>query len=200
MAASVLTTAAQAGGPVVVAEEPQLAYVQTVQQPTADWSGFYAGLGYGVSSGDIDFTNPDVANKLDDGHAASAFVGYLVQRDALVYGAELAYTGLDKNTVTGFADEIDQTIDLKGKVGYAANRALFYGVLGYSVASFDTAGGSWDPAGVNYGLGMDYLVTDRMTVGLEYLARDLTGDNPDGLGQQAKIDLDTVSLRVGFQF
>lgn len=40
-----------------------------------------------------------------------------------------------------------------------------------------------------------------MTFGLEYLACDLSGDHPDGLGlQDADLNLDTLSLRIGYRF
>lgn len=192
------TTMALAGGPITVADDP-VPYVAPAAAAPADWTGFYAGLGYGRSSGDIDFI-PAPAQALDDGTASSVFLGYLWQRNTLVYGAELAYTKLNDATVTGFTDEVDRSVDLKGRLGFAANRAMFYGVLGYSMASYDEGVGDWDPSGMSYGVGVDYLATNRLVVGLEYLARDLNGDNPDGLGQEVDIDLDTISLRVGFKF
>ncbi len=192
------TTMALAGGPITVADDP-VPYVAPATAAPTDWTGFYAGLGYGRSSGDIDFI-PAPARELDDGTATSVFLGYLWQRNTLVYGAELAYTKLNDATVTGFASEVDSSVDLKGRVGFAANRALFYGVLGYSMASYDEGLGDWDPSGMSYGVGVDYLATNRLVVGLEYLARDLNGDDPLGSAQEVDIDLDTISLRVGFKF
>jgi len=51
---------------------------------------------------------------------------------------------------------------------------------------------------MSYGLGMDFAATERLTVGLEYLARNTDGDLTGG--QTADIDLNTISLRVGFSF
>lgn len=190
--------AAHAGGPVVVDPDPQ----PVVAQPTAahDWSGFYAGLSYGRSSGDLDF-DPAPSQSLDSGKARGVHLGYQWQTNALVYGAELSYLDLKDNFVTGFACcEVTRTVDIKGRLGYAANRALFYGVLGYSLSNYDEGLGDWDPKGAAYGLGVDFAATDRLTVGLEYLSRDLSGDNPDGSPQSVEIDLDTFSLRVGFSF
>ena len=201
LALSVATTSsAFAGGPVVVITEPEPMPVIMPAAPVSDWAGAYVGLGYGTSSGDIDFT-PAPARELESGNAASIFAGYLWQRNAFVYGAELAYTSLQDNTVTGFPTfEVSNSIDLKGRFGVAANRMLFYGVIGYSMATYDEGSAGWDPSGMNYGIGMDYQISDRMTFGLEYLARNLSADNPNGLGQSVDIDLDTVSLRVGFRF
>ncbi len=190
---------ALAGGPTLVEPDP---VPEAMPAPVAtDWSGFYAGLGYGTSSGDLDF-DPAPAQALDSGNATSMYFGYLWQRNALVYGGELAYTRTKDNFVTGFTCcEVDRSIDLKGRVGLAANRALIYGVLGYSQGSYsEPATGEWDPSGVSYGIGVDFAATQRLTIGLEYLARDLTGENPTGLTQEVNIDLDTVSLRVGLSF
>lgn len=68
------------------------------------------------------------------------------------------------------------------------------------MGSYDEGVGNWDPSGLSYGLSLDYMATQRLMVGLEYLSRDLNGDNPNGLGQEVNVDLDTVSLRVGFKF
>lgn len=187
-----------AGGPTVFAPEPPVVVAQPV--PVTDWSGFYAGLGYGKSSGDIDFV-PAPPQALDDGKAASIFIGRQWQRGSLVYGGELSYTALKDNFVTGFTCcELDRAIDLKGRLGFAANRLLVYGVLGYSRSSYDEGAGNWDPDGLGYGAGVDFLVVPRVALGLEYMARDLTGDNPDGSGQEVDIDLDTLSLRASLRF
>lgn len=200
-ASAVAATQAFAGGPVVVAYEPAPMMEPAPMPQALDWAGFYGGLGYGRSSGDVDF-NPGLAGELDSGNALSVFAGYLWQRNNFVFGGELAYVNLKDSTATGFPGfEVNNSVDLKGRLGLAANRMLFYGVVGYSMASFDGGAGDWDPSGMSYGLGVDYQATNRMTFGLEYLARDLSGENPDGLGlQDADVNLDTISLRVGFQF
>jgi len=200
-ASAVLATQAFAGGPVVVAYEPDPVMAPTPMPQALDWSGFYGGLGYGRSSGDIDFV-PTPARELDSGNALSVFAGYLWQRNNFVFGGELAYASLKDNIVTGFPGfELSNSVDLKGRFGLAANRMLFYGVVGYSMASYEDSVGDWDPSGMSYGLGVDYQATNRMTLGLEYLSRNLSGDNPDGLGlQEVDVNLDTISLRVGFQF
>ncbi len=166
-----------------------------------DWSGLYAGLGYGRSSGDLDF-DPSPAQDLDSGSAMGLHLGYQWQRNALVYGVELSYLKLKDNFVTGFpCCDVERTIDIKGRLGYAANRALFYGVLGHSLGNYEeTSGDDWKPKGAAFGLGSDFAATDRLTVGLEYMSRNLSGDNPNGSAQSVEIDLDTLSLRVGFSF
>jgi outer membrane immunogenic protein len=198
-ALAVLATPTFAGGPTVMADDP-MPTAAPAPAPVADWTGFYVGLSYGRSSGDLDFV-PAPAQALDSGKARSIYFGHLWQRNNLVFGGEVAFTNLKDNFVTGFpCCEVDKSLDLKGRAGFAANRALIYGVLGYSLGSYDEGVGNWDPSGFSYGLGVDVMATQRLTVGVEYLSRNLNGDNPNGLGKEFDVDLDTLSLRVGLKF
>lgn len=198
-ALAALSTPTFAGGPTIVEADP-MPEAMAAPAPVADWSGFYAGLSYGRSSGDLDF-DPSPAQALDSGNARALYFGYLWQNNNIAYGGELAITSLKDNFVTGFTCcEVDRSVDLKGRVGFAANRALIYGVVGYSMGSYDEGAGNWDPSGMSYGIGVDVMATQRLMVGLEYLSRDLNGDNPNGLGQEVNVDLDTMSLRVGLKF
>jgi outer membrane immunogenic protein len=202
-----LATPALAGGPVAVTPEPEPA---APAAPAAyDWSGAYLGIGYGTTSAGFDlgpltggpFPAPAESRDLTDGTATSIHFGYLFQRGAIVYGPELAYSSFSD---TGFElspeEEVKRTIDLKARLGYAANRVLVYGVLGYSQITF--AEGPSDSFSVNgpaYGLGVDYAASDRLTIGLEYLARRTSG-RFDPPGRDYDLNVDTLSLRVGLRF
>jgi len=190
---------ALAGGPVIVSVDPP-------PEPPAvvavhDWSGPYVGLGYGKTSGGLDYT-PGGSFDLNGGNATSLYAGYLMQRGALVYGGELAFSKGNDTFATGFPTEnVDRIIDLKGRVGYAANKALFYGAVGFSSMKYDVPviSNSFTTSGLNYGLGVDFAVTDRVTMGLEYLARKTEGDTFN-VGQTADLDVNTITFRVGFSF
>jgi len=194
-----------AGGPVTV--EPEPAPVLAAPAPAYDWSGAYVGLGYGTSAADYSLgpaTSPPLpasSTALTDGNSASIHAGYLLQRGALVYGGELAYSKLSDTNFPGVPDEkIDRAIDLKGKIGYSANRVLVYGILGYSQVRFSSPGDEgFTNSGPAFGLGVDVAATNRLTVGLEYLLRQTKGDlsSPD---RSVEVDVDTLSLRVGFSF
>lgn len=194
-----------AGGPVSVESD----VLPTVAAPPAafDWSGTYAGLGYGKTSADyalgesIQPPLPSTTTALTDGSVASVHVGYLFQQGVLVYGAELSVSSLKD---TGFAIEpdarINRAIDLKGKLGFAYDRVLVYGLLGYSQVHFAAPGEEGFTArGANYGLGIDVAASDRLTVGLEYLMRN-TGTDLTTPDRAVDVDLDTLSLRVGLRF
>jgi outer membrane immunogenic protein len=210
---TIATTTAFAFAPFIATASNISAPVQTPTiaplPPTAttmDWSGAYVGLGYGIASGDYEFRA--ATRDMADGDIVQLYGGYQIQRGALVYGGELAFGDPNDTNVTriGFpvfytANVID-LIDLKGRVGYASGDYLFYGVLGYSMAEYADdvkAPIGWDVDGVNYGIGVDYAITDNFLIGAEYLMRDLTGDNPAGTNT-VTIDLDTLSIRATYKF
>jgi opacity protein-like surface antigen len=166
-----------------------------------DWSGPYAGLSYGRTSSDIDFNTTGLFD-VNDGKVAGLYAGYLFQRGTFVYGGELAYGRVSDANVPGFpASEFSSILDLKGRAGVAVNRALFYGVIGYSKAKFDDGPTrEFDMDGFAYGLGTEFAVTQRLTVGLEYMARDVSGNASDDATVTGDANLDTISLRVGLSF
>ena len=99
-----------------------------------------------------------------------------MQRGALVYGGELAFGSAQDTVVTGFlTSQVTDMIDLKGRVGYASGDFLIYGVLGYTMSEFSEnttiSGGEWDIGGINYGIGVDYAISDNFVIGAEYLTR-----------------------------
>jgi outer membrane immunogenic protein len=75
--------------------------------------------------------------------------------------------------------------------------------LGYTMSEYSDnttiSGGEWDIGGINYGIGVDYAISDNFVIGPEYLIRDLSGDNPGGTNS-ATIDFDTISVRAIYKF
>jgi opacity protein-like surface antigen len=170
--------------------------------PVRDWSGSFAGLSYGTAGGDMTFFSV-LPSDLTSGSIGGVHAGYLFQRGSLVYGGEVAYGKVNGSVVEIFDgnDEIDNVLDLKGRLGFATNRALVYGVLAYSWADYLQGGGGDDYKvdGIGFGLGAEYAVSDRVSVGLEYLSRDLPGSGSDAeVVTDARFE--TLSLRVGLSF
>ncbi|WP_431299926.1 outer membrane protein [Tabrizicola sp. BL-A-41-H6] len=193
-----------AGGPIAVAEEPvTVAPAAPVAQPV-DWSGPYAGLSFGIGSGDTQ-TEGESAD-YDDGNVASILAGYNFQSGNLVYGAELGYSSVSDMVLVGDDlggdDTFDSMIDLRGRVGYSAGKALIYGALGYAWGETTINGSDSASAdGVSLGLGVDYLVSDQIFLGLDYTSRNLSGtdENPDNTFD-FDATVNTVSFRVGMSF
>lgn len=193
---TLLSVPALAGGPAVVPVEP--VPVVTPAPATHDWSGPYLGLSFGSTSGETQF-NPGSFAELDSGSIAGGHAGYLWQRGSLVYGGELAYGDVRDAAFSSF-EGVDTALDLKARIGFAANRVLFYGIVGYSQATLYVDGGEWKMFGASYGLGAEFALSDRMTLGLEYLSRDVSGGESSGFPVDADTGLDSVSLRVSFAF
>ncbi len=195
-------TAGMAGA--IAEEAPVSAAAPVAPAASVDWSGFYAGGLVSFDSGTSEsYLNNVLVNSpnLEAVTAFGAFVGYNKQVNALVFGGEIAYTTGDIAIVGFSGNDYTDRIDLKARAGYSMGRAMVYGVVGYSFADFVATSGDIHPStGLNYGAGVDFMVTDRIFVGAEYLMRNLSGTGT--LNPQNRIDanLSSVSIRVGMNF
>ena len=171
----------------------------------ADWSGAYAGasvglLATGEATGDDD--GEELSSEIDGGAIVGGFGGYQVQRDALVFGGEVALSFANEFEIdtNGFVDEADfRILDIKARAGYDLGDTLIYVVAGLSLIEVDgdTVEGADETAeGFNIGLGADYRINDQVTVGAEYLARRLVLDDDF----DTEITTDTVAVRASFNF
>lgn len=202
---AVLPLAALAGGPTIVQPEPPMTPpVATIA--SVDWSGAYAGLAAGTANGDMQYFVYDTSDTPEaiDGSLMGAFAGFNIQRGNLVYGGELAYSKGDVEYDDGYG--FTSFLDLKGKLGYASQKTLVYAVLGvtrgeWKEEGFDSISGT----GVAYGTGADFAVSDRLTIGVEYLWRNFDTENfasavPQIANTHVEGDFGTLSLRVAFRF
>lgn len=173
---------------------------------SADWTGVYVGATYGATSDNDDQFNGGVLVRgLDyDGHGLGLFAGFNSQRGNLVYGAELGVAPYTTDDPANHIGARERYIDIKGRLGYATGKALVYGVLGFSTATTIESPGNVDigTSGMNYGLGVDYQVTDRFFMGVEMLQRNLDGDyTSSGFpGWTFDTRSQSLSLRGGFRF
>lgn len=172
-----------------------------------DWSGFYAGLSYGKTTGTSPI-QPYVYNEgyQIDGSAVGGFAGFRWNAtDSVVMGVEVAMSGtLDMAPPTSepSADPytFNNLVDAKLSLGMPVGKALVYGFGGVSSAGLTGCCQDYEGAvGANFGLGIDYMVTDNMTVGAEFISRNMTGytsgGNPDDPSKQ-----NSFSLRASFKF
>ena len=208
LAFAIVASAAQAGSletpPPTI--QPVLTPVATATETS--WDGFYAGGLVAFESGDQNyfadgvFTNGPWAL---EGTTFGAFVGYNYQSGSMVYGAEAAYAlgEVDSNVPATFGANYASFLDVKARAGYTVGDALLYGVVGGSLGSWEDRTGPPDTAsatGLNYGLGVDYQISDTLFVGAEYLVRDLSGDfdNDPSVGMDSLTQ--SAQIRVGLQF
>jgi len=170
---------------------------------STDWSGSYCGLSYSSGGGTESSAYYGTYDYVDD-TAIGGFCGNNWQRNNLVYGGELNVTAGSLAQYAGNHDELGTRTELRARVGYAMGDALVYGFLGYGTSdlTFVNTGTGYDVAGRTYGLGVDYMVTDRMFAGFEVSNLELTGTPTVGTGHVVEYthDITVISLRIGWKF
>jgi outer membrane immunogenic protein len=163
-------------------------------QRAYDWSGFYVGAfgGYGFSSEDFvldDLQDPNTGRS-DGAHSAGGpiggfYLGYNQQVGSLVYGAEVSaalthVSGTNVRTIYP-PDRVESSIrtvaTLTARGGFAMDRLLVYGKAGVAIVNENIAlldaafaryaFGTGLIGGAAIGAGIEFAVTDTMTVGAE---------------------------------
>lgn len=189
--------------------EPEL-----VAPTVTDWSGPYAGVLFATGSATQDFvydgdgtqswSRPDL-----EGTMYGAFAGYNVQRDSYFFGVEGAYsTGSFVEPSEIFTTqvrslpELTNIIDLKARAGIVAGDALIYGFAGWSMGDYRMydmySDNTYAVDGMNYGVGADFLITDRIFIGADYIVRDLSGATLPN--ETVNLGVQAFELRVGMNF
>ncbi|MCW3781188.1 outer membrane protein [Defluviimonas salinarum] len=182
-----LAMPALAGGLAEPVVEAPIAPVAPVVVGT-DWTGFYVGgdLGYG----DVSTTGED-----GDGLMYGLRGGYDYDFGNWVLGGRLDYDWSDINLANN-AGSVDSVWRLGARAGADLGRTLIYGIGGYTEADATVGGTSYSDDGWFLGIGADYLITDRWTVGAEILTHQY--DNFGGTGTD--VDATTASVTAGFRF
>lgn len=195
IAAVAVTTAAQAGG---VPEAPPAPPVIVPQAP--DWSGFYGGVQLEFGQGNIDYGTIPGAAFLDsdvDGTMAGIFFGYRHDYGSLVFGTEFDYMTGSLDAGTPGITSIDSIMRATLELGLDTGNAFVYGTAGVAGMSVTTAMAidDYDWGGV-YGVGIDYRLGARTTIGAELLQHELG----DFSGSGADISVTTFGVNIGLQF
>lgn len=154
-----------------------------------DWTGAYVGGSVGWGDTTVN-DNYDSTVKFDfgaDGGLAGLALGYNLQSGSVVYGVEAS---LSFGTLKGSGEclpstcigsgtaptaKIDQMAMLRARLGIADADRLYYATLGVARAEGlvdDPVQGGQDSQQHNgwvAGVGIDWAMSDRMTVGAEYI-------------------------------
>jgi outer membrane immunogenic protein len=197
-----------------------------------NWSGFYGGVnlayGWGTDHSYLTTINHGNASVEPDGALIGGTIGYNYHYTPnWVIGAEADISGGDVSG-TGTATEIydghywtggwDALFTLRGRVGYAFDRALIYGTAGYAALHSNEliAGNNanesenlrgWRSGWVAGG-GVEYAFTDRISGKAEWLHaefEDLTGQagfqgNMSQKFYTVNSDLNIFRLGVNYKF
>ena len=189
------------------------------------WTGFYAGVTGGYASaglgdlGDASFGKPS-------GYAFGATLGYNHQlANSIVVGVEgdLSWTKIDTSKVVGSAApyttygmDMGWLWTVRGRAGYALDRALLYVTAGYAGASIETTysnPGSAQPVvpassgavdgfrhGWTLGAGLEYAVTNKVSLKGEYLYVNLAEKALFPSSYATKIDPSISLVRMGANY
>jgi len=170
-----------------------------------DWGGFYIGGFVSRKSGAQDtFVNDifagSIAYEPDTGYGG--FIGFNVVRGSLVFGAEVDYDPTIFGIVgTSDSSRLFDMVDLKARAGVSFGKALVYGVVGYSTATYlDVPLIPYPVSGLDYGVGVDYMITNKIFVGAEYLARNMSGVDIGFPARSTQSDVQTIQIRAGINF
>lgn len=160
-----------------------------------DWSGLYAGAFYSFASGeDYNIGGP---YELNDGNFYGGFAGYRHDLGKIVVGGEVAGSfGADLYEVAFPTWEYTSFIDVKATAGYDMGRVLAYVSAGYTFADFTSGGSDYAFGGWNAGAGLDFMVTNNIFIGGEYVYRSLQDTNLSNYTG----DIQSWQIRAGYQF
>nr|WP_314255909.1 porin family protein [uncultured Devosia sp.] len=214
-AAGVLSTSSAFAADLYIA--PQAQPAPTYNTSVYDWSGFYAGvnLGYGWAEYDLnDVTGPVTIDDID-GILGGAQVGYNHDFGGFLLGAEADFQFSDINrSITGAAGSFDVGIEsfgtVRARAGLAVDRFLPYvtGGLAWANGSATVVGAGLgtlldeDETYVGYtiGAGVEYAVTDNVTVKGEYLYADFGSKDFSTAAGTLNTNLDAHVVRAGLNY
>ena len=180
-----------------------------------NWSGFYAGANIGGEFLRDTGSNAGFRRKMNSGSLFGGVqAGYNFQNGPLVYGveADIGYGHPSKTKAFGTnAMKIEEGVSgtVRGRVGYAVDRALVYGTGGLAWANFDTTVTNGfvteknDKTRLGYavGGGVEYAVTNNVSVKGEYLYENFGKMNKNfaSVGRTGN-DLSDHIVRVGMNY
>ncbi len=187
--------------------------------PVYNWGGIYFGINGGYDLGSSQWSGPTMPPHFSvNGGLIGGTVGLNVQTEEFVFGVEadldwqdLTGTNGNGNCLTNGSDcqtKSDWLSTVRGRVGFASDRVLFYGTTGGAFGNIQaglTSGSSVSTTGMGWtaGGGTEVAFTDNLTGRIEYLYVDLKsvacgvcGTTPAFSG----VDLVENVIRVGLDY
>jgi outer membrane immunogenic protein len=178
-------------------------------QSAYDWSGFYAGVNAGYGWGEVEAALTGATEDMKGG-IGGAQVGYNQDFGGFVLGLEgdVQLNGLEKD-LGGFTASLQYFGTVRARAGVAMDRFMPYvtGGVAFGNGKLDVPilGVSDEQSHVGWaaGAGVEYAVTDNISVKGEYLYTDLGTQtySPNALSSaDLALRFSTVRAGVNFQF
>lgn len=162
-----------------------------------DWSGLYAGAQLGMGNFSIDGTGD--ASVDGTGLALEApygiHFGYAWAFEEFIIGGELSYNKLAAKSGDETLDD-ESLLGLSARVGLPIGNFQPYVKIGASQISLEDSGTSVTENGVVYGLGAEYLLSDKIILGAEFVRNSFTNISDTS----ADVDVDTMQFRLSYKF
>jgi outer membrane immunogenic protein len=196
-----------------------------VPPPLFTWTGFYVGgdIGYAWGKDGVNTTFGGAASGSPQGVVGGGHVGYNYQVNQFVVGLEGDVSGADfRNNIASFATgtvygvHVPIEASIRGRLGYAWDRALFYATGGAAFADIRNTyfGGTILPAagasfnsdktkvGWTVGGGVEYALSNNWSVRGEYRYSDFgrTTDIVFGTGAGVSSHVTEHAVRIGFSY
>jgi outer membrane immunogenic protein len=201
-------------------EEPPAPMAVIQEVPIFSWTGGYIGLQGGGLWSDSNVDNLDTgAFEPDTGLFGDSFngglfgvyAGYNWQSGPWVFGAEGDFNGVwnDETFNIGGVDVdvgTDYLASLRGRLGYAFDRALIFATGGVAFTQFSAEADLGNNFSFNadqsftgwtVGAGAEYAFTNNWIGRVEYRYYDFSNDVLDGFGD---VELETNTLTVGVSY
>lgn len=187
LVAAVASTTAFAGSLDPVAAAPVIPAAAPYTAPGTDWTGGYAGVQLGYGKANIGAGN-------GNGMLYGAQAGYLYDFGSYVIGGEIDFNA--SRIDLGGGNSLDSLARAKLRAGFDAGPALIYATGGAAFGTATIGGTSYNDTGYFYGVGADFMVTDRIVVGGEITQNQFNGFSGSG----SNVDATTVAVRVSMKF
>jgi outer membrane immunogenic protein len=225
-AAYVVATAAVAGSALAADLGPYRSPPRSSSLPPVEysqpfsWSGLYMGVQLGYAGGNTEAKSGpsggfnQAYDYKSEGWLGGAHVGYNVQRGNLVYGVE---ADLEKSSQRGngvgslgfpHSTDIDWQGSLRGRLGLAFDRTLFYGTAGWAFGDVKVDKGFTNYSDVRNGwtagVGVEHMLTQNLSARIEYRYTDFGradfGNTAINSTDRSSIDQHAVRAGLSLKF